>query len=67
MSLARIQDEIIDIQKQITKELTDLHQDLNDIKNADIEDDEDDNTKEIETKTAFRGGKDFLKSMIDDE
>ena len=33
----------------------------------DIEDDEDDNAKEIETKTAFRGGKDFLKSMIDDE
>ena len=32
-----------------------------------IEDDEDDNAKEIETKTAFRGGKDFLKSMIDDE
>lgn len=66
MSLTRIQDAIMDIQARITKELQELHEDLNEIKNADIEDG-DQPEKEIEVKTAFRGGKDFLKSMIDED
>lgn len=64
MSLTRIQDAIMDIQTQITKELNELHQDLNEIKTADLEDDEDDEIeKKEETQVAFRGGKDFLKSL----
>ena len=68
MSLTRIQDAIIDIQTQITKELNELHQDLNEIKTANLEDEEEEETeKREESQTAFRGGKDFLKSLRKDD
>ena len=68
MSLTRIQDAIIDIQTQITKELNELHQDLNEIKTANLEDEEEEETeKREEAQTAFRGGKDFLKSLRKDD
>lgn len=68
MSLTRIQDNIIDIQTQITKELNELHQDLNEIKTANLEDEEEEETeKKDESQTAFRGGKDFLKSLRKDD
>ena len=66
LSLARMQDSIIDIQSQITKELNELHNELRDIKNGDIEDEDD---KEViqESKTAYRGGKDFLKALDNED
>lgn len=68
MSLTRIQDAIMDIQKQIKDELNDLHADLHEIKesNLDDEDEEEDNESKVEQSGAFRGGKDFLKSLKGD-
>jgi len=69
MSLTRIQDAIMDIQKQIKGELNDLHMDLHEIKSENLDDDEDDQQEEgqEESQTSFRGGKDFLKSLKNDD
>lgn len=67
MSLTKIQDSIMDIQARITKEINELHESLNEIKNSGEEDDDEKEEQEIESKTAYRGGKDFLKSLKNDD
>ena len=70
-SLTRIQDSIMDIQERISEVINELHESLREIKEGDLDDDEveedDDSREETESKTAFRGGKDFIKSLRNEE
>ena len=61
----------MDIQERISEVINELHESLREIKEGDLDDDEveedDDSREETESKTAFRGGKDFIKSLRNEE